>query len=151
VHGDVEDRDGVERALEAAFVSVSVQDEFGPVRRERDGEALVPEHGPDAARLALERVGDRRVVEERDAERGAFDLVRPRSSASTSAVVSAYAARISGSPKLIPPPSNPPMKPFAPTTPTETPFTVSTVDVRSSIVTPAAVSTSVISRSRSEW
>jgi hypothetical protein len=71
---DVEDRDGVDGPLEPALVRVAVQDEIRTVRRERNCQPLVPEHRPDPAWLALERLRDRRVVEQRDPDCRAGDL-----------------------------------------------------------------------------
>ena len=66
VDGDVVDRDVADAALERAGVGVSVQDEVGAVLGDRGRHPVAAEIGVDTRRLALERVHDRRVVEEDD-------------------------------------------------------------------------------------
>src|SRR3954463_6105668 len=66
VHRDVVDRDRADAALEGARVCVPVEHEGGAVLGDREGEALAPEEHMNALRLTLERLRDRRVVEEHD-------------------------------------------------------------------------------------
>src|SRR5712691_1504254 len=62
VDGHVVDRHRSDRALEAAEVGVAVEDEVGTVLRDRDCETLAAEVRPDPLRLAVQRVGRRRVM-----------------------------------------------------------------------------------------
>src|SRR5947209_10789575 len=78
VHGDVVDRDVADAALERARVGVSVQDEVGAVLGDRGREPLGAEVRLDAGRLAFERVDDRRVVEEHDAQVAVADRLEAR-------------------------------------------------------------------------
>src|SRR5829696_5663659 len=54
---------------------MTVQDEVRAVLEDRSRQAVAPEERPDGLRLAVERLGDRRVVEQRDAEGAERDLV----------------------------------------------------------------------------
>src|SRR5512132_718387 len=51
VDGDVVDRRGADRALEAAAVGMSVEDDVGPVLRDRRREPVAAEIRPDPLRL----------------------------------------------------------------------------------------------------
>ena len=59
VHGDVVDGGRTDRALEAAPVRVTVEDDVRPVLRDRRREAIAAEVRPDPLRLAVQRVGGR--------------------------------------------------------------------------------------------
>ena len=59
------------------MVRVPVHDEIGPVHPDRAGEASRAEEGPDRLRLAHERLGDGRVVEEDDPLVAAGDRLEP--------------------------------------------------------------------------
>src|SRR5215218_5337118 len=76
-HGDVEDRHRAERPAERPGVRVTMHDEVGLVLRDRDREAVAAEHRPDLARLALERLSDRRIVQDDDAHRAVRDRAQP--------------------------------------------------------------------------
>src|ERR671924_22409 len=77
LHGDVVDRRRRDRALEPPRMGMAVQDEVGEVLRDRDTEPRAAEESVDAERLALQRVVDRRVVEEDDPERAVRDGLEP--------------------------------------------------------------------------
>ncbi len=89
VDGDVVDRHRADAALEAAVVGVAVQDEVGPVLGDRRRHPLGAEERPEPLRLALERLRDRRVVQQRDPDLRAAIARGRASSASTSRVISA--------------------------------------------------------------
>src|SRR6266511_2074291 len=77
VDGDVVHRDRPDRTLEAAGVRMAVEDDVGPVLRDRRREAVAPEVRPDSLRLAVERVRGRRIVQEHDADGTVRDLLEP--------------------------------------------------------------------------
>ena len=64
-------------ARRAAAVGVPVEDEVGAVRADRGGEAARAEERPDRLGLAVERLADRRVVEQHDAPVAAGDRLEP--------------------------------------------------------------------------
>src|SRR5438034_2238409 len=68
VHGDVVHRHAADRAFEAAAVGVAVQDDVGTVFRDRGSKAVAAEIRPDSLRLAVQRVGCRRVMQEHNAD-----------------------------------------------------------------------------------
>jgi hypothetical protein len=74
---DVVDRDRADEALVRAGVTVAVEDEVRQVVGDRAAEAVAAEKRPDPGRLALDRRGSRRVVEEHDADRVVGDGPEP--------------------------------------------------------------------------
>jgi hypothetical protein len=77
--GDVVDRRGADRALEAAAVGMPVEDDVGPVLRDRRREPVAAEIRPDPLRLAVQRVGGRGVVQQHDADGTVRDRLQPLS------------------------------------------------------------------------
>ena len=76
-HRDVEDVDVADSAAEAAGVGVAVDDQVGSVLGDRRREPVGAEKRPDLRRLALERLGRRRVMEDDQAQRAGLDLAQP--------------------------------------------------------------------------
>src|SRR3954447_7443218 len=74
---DVVDGDRADEALVCAGVTVAVQDEIRQVVGDRAPEAVAAEKRPDPGRLAFDRRGRRRVVEEHDADRAVGDGLEP--------------------------------------------------------------------------